>query len=132
MDTKEIMQNAIWSTLYGDLVRYFAKLGTEDHCGRGDFWVVNDYYGWPEHRVFMFNLDLLTLQAISDIQKMLPSAPGWCVTFVVDVVAKENEWPPMGVTIRKSEIIDALLRDYLPERFRFFKIPGSRPGTGYD
>jgi hypothetical protein len=38
----------------------------------------------------------------------------------------------MGVTVRRHEIIDGLLRKYLPEPFRFLKIPGSRPGTGYD
>ena len=33
---------------------------------------------------------------------------------------------------RAREIIDGLLRKHLPEEFRFLKIPGSRPGTGYD
>jgi len=37
----------------------------------------------------------------------------------------------MGITIRKHEIIDGLRRDVLPPEFKNFKIPGSRPDTGY-
>jgi hypothetical protein len=51
---------------------------------------------------------------------------------VVDVLQKWGAWPPMGVTIRSQEMIDGLQRQYLPPEFQDFKIPGSRPGTGYD
>lgn len=132
MPTAEELQEQIWDRLYAQLVSHFNQQGIQNGHGRGDFWVVDDNYGWPSNMVYFFNLDLMTLANIRHVQGLLADCPGWSVYLVVDVVEKENEWPPMGVTVRRHEIIDGLLRKYLPERFRFLKIPGSRPGTGYD
>lgn len=130
--TDETAQDRAWTQVYRRLVDHFGQHGLEDCCGRGDFWVVADNYSWPSNKVLLFNLELLTVANIQVVQAMLADQPPWTVALVVDVVGKETEWPSMGVTVRQHEIIDGLLRKYLPERFRFFKIPGSRPGTGYD
>lgn len=71
------------------------------------------------------------MEIIKTLQGLLKDFPNWTIIMAVDVLGKEH-WPSMGVTIRAHEIIDDLLRQYLPEEFRFLKIPGSRPGTGYD
>jgi hypothetical protein len=132
MPTPEELQDQTWARLYSQLVAYFERQGTEDAFGRGDFWVVDDNYSWPSNMIYFFNLDLMTVTNILHLQSLLADCPGWSIYLVVDVVGKETEWPPMGVTVRRHEIIDGLLRKYLPEKFRFLKIPGSRPGTGYD
>lgn len=132
MTAEDDRRDKIWSRLYRQLVDFFEHYGAEDACGRGDFWVVDDNYGWRRHFVYLFNLDLLTPSITKAVQRFLDDYPGWDIVFVVDVVGKEKEWPPMGVTIRKHEIIDGLQRQYLPARFQDFKIPGSRLGTGYD
>ena len=49
--------------------------------------------------------------------------------FRVDVIAKEDEWPPMGLIIHDDEIIDDLRRDLLPEPYRDFIYEGSKPLT---
>jgi hypothetical protein len=132
MPDPEQLQDETWDKLHARLVAHFELQGTESAVGEGDFWVVDDNYSWPNNIVYFFNLDLMTLPNIQSVQRMLADCPPWSVYLVVDVVGKETEWPPMGVTVRQHEIIDGLLRKYLPDRFRFLKIPGSRPGTGYD
>lgn len=132
MTSEDEIRDKIWSRLYRQLVGFFEHYGLEDACGRGDFWVVDDNYGWRRHYVYLFNLDLLTPSIVKAVHRFLDDYSGWEIVLVVDVVEKEKEWPPMGVTIRKHEIIDGLQRQYLPARFQYFKIPGSRPGTGYD
>jgi hypothetical protein len=49
----------------------------------------------------------------------------------VDVPGKEKEWPRMGLTIRKHEIIDGLRRDLMPELANVH-FAGSRSGTEND
>ena len=107
-------------------------VGVESAVGRGDFWVVDDNYGWRRHTVYIFNLALFTPSMVNAARKLLQGHPNWEIIFLVDVVGKEKEWPPMGVTIRKREIIDGLQREYLPAPYNQLEFSGSRPGTGYD
>lgn len=125
-------QDQIWQRLYDQLKSYFLTRGVEGVSDGYDFMIVDDNYSWPLHYVYILNLDLLDVPAISFARHLLDGLPDWTIAFVVDVVGKETEWPRMGVTIREREIIDGLRREFLPERFADFTIPGSRPGTGWD
>jgi hypothetical protein len=58
--------------------------------------------------------------------------PEWEIIVVVDIPGKERVWPPMGLTIRKHEIVDRLQREFLPVEFRSLAYKDSRPGTGFD
>lgn len=132
INTDDAARDRIWDQLYQQIRLHFARHWTENAVGEGDFWVVDDNYGWRRHYVYIFNLSLITQLNIIALKRMLANFPAWEIIVVVDVVEKEGVWPPMGVTIRRDEIIDGLRREYLPPTFRDFVIPGSRPGTGYD
>ena len=125
-------RDELWSNLYRRIVSVLTKYGKEDACGDGDFWVVDDDYGWRRHSVCIFNLDFFSPRIVGELQQLLADIQDWAIVLVLDVPQSGKEWPPMGVTIRSKEIIDGLLRQYLPAQFRALRIPGSRPGTGYD
>jgi hypothetical protein len=132
MTTDDEIRDRIWTKLYRRIVNLLRRYGKEDAIGEGDFWVVDDNYGWRRHTVYVNNLKLLSPNIVASLRSFLDNLPDWAIVLSLDVPGKEKSWPPMGVTIRKHEIIDGLQREYLPESFRTFVIPGSRPGTGYD
>lgn len=122
----------IWETLYQRLVDLFTPYGLEDSSGYGDFWVVDENYGWKGNRVFINNLRLLTPSIVSTVHSFLEGVPDWTIVLVVNIYGEGENWPDMGVTIREHEIIDTLQREYLPPPYNKLVFPGSRPGTGYD
>ena len=93
--------------------------------------IVDDNYGWRRQKVEVHNLKMLKAEIVKALQALLKDFPNWTIVMAVDIPGKEH-WPVMGFTIRPHGIIDGLLRKVLPEEFLFLKIPGSRPGTGYD
>jgi hypothetical protein len=125
-------RDRVWEDLYSRIVMLFSQYGHEDPCGDGDFWVVDDNYGWRRRTVNVFALKMLEPKIIARVRELLTGFPDWEIVLALDVPGKEHEWPHMGVTIRKHEIIDGLSRAYLPEPYRSMTIPGSRPGTGND
>jgi hypothetical protein len=125
-------RDLIWDDLYRRIVDLLSAYGKEEPTGDGDFWVVDDNYGWPRQTINVFTLKMLDLGVISGLRVLLDNFPDWEIIIALDVPGTEGVWPPMGVTIRKHEIIDGLQREYLPEPHRSFAIPGSRVGTGYD
>jgi hypothetical protein len=132
MNENDGERDQIWERLYKQIRDFLRQQGTESATGKGDFWVVDDNYGWRRHTVYLFVLRMLNAPLITTFRAMLDDLPDWEIAVVVDIPSKENEWPDMGVTIRKREIIDGLAREYLPEPYRSLVIPGSRAGTGYD
>ena len=125
-------QDRIWNRLYRSIRSLLRRHGVESATGAGEFWLVDDNYGWRRHTVNVFDLKILDPAIIAALRRLLDDLPGWEIVLAVDVPGKEVEWPLMGVTIRKHEIIDGLSRGHLPEPYRSMVIPGSRPGTGYD
>jgi hypothetical protein len=132
MNTHDALQDQVWSDLYRRIAGLLRKYGKEEPTGDGDYWVVDDNYGWRRHTINFFTLKMLNPTIIAELRALLKDAAGWEIVVALDVPGKENEWPPMGVTIRNHEIIDGLRREYLPEPYRRLVIQGSRPGTGYD
>jgi hypothetical protein len=132
MSKQDDAHNHLWNNLYNSLVRLLRQYGHEDPCGDGDYWVVDDNYGWRRHTVNVFDLKMLDPGVIAAVRKLLTYVLDWEIVLVLDVPGKEDAWPHMGVTIRRHEIIDGLNRSYLPEPYRSMRIPGSRPGTGHD
>ncbi len=133
VDSKEPLdkQEADWEALYAKIKTLLALWGIENAFGKGDYLIVDDNYGWNHQQIEIHSLRMLKPLIIEQLHALLNNFPGWQIVIAVDVPGKEH-WPPMGVTIRDHEIIDGLRRDVLPPEFKDFKIPGSRPGTGYD
>ena len=132
MATEEEIQDQIWNSLYRAIVDFLKLYGKEDACGDGDYWIVDDNYGWQRHTIDVFDLKMFDVVIVKGLRRLLQNIPNWDIVLVLDTPGVGKTMPPMGVTIRRNEIIDGLQRQYLPARFRDFKIPGSRPGTGYD
>ena len=132
MTKEDELRDQIWEDLYKRVLDLLSRYGKESATGDGDFLVVDDNYSWRRQIVNIFTLKMLTANIIAELRSLLDKLPDWEIVYALDIPGKEKEWPPMGVTIRKKEIIDGLQRKYLPDSFRSFVIPGSRPGTGYD
>ena len=124
-------QENAWSDLYGRIIAVLQEFGTEDHFGEADYLVVDDNYGWQRHTIEVHRLLMLSPAIAHALQSLLGEFPKWEIVIAVDVPGQEN-WPRMGLTIRKHELIDGLQRSYLPVEFQQIKYPGSRPGTGHD
>lgn len=132
MTTEDETRDKNWDGLYRSIVGLLRQYGKEDAIGEGDFWVVDDNYGWRRHTVNIFNLEMLNPNIVVALRKLLDDLSDWEIVLALDVPGKEKTWPHMGLTIRKHEIIDGLRREFLPEPCRSMVIPKSRPGTGYD
>lgn len=132
MGTDQYIHDQTWNALYRAIVDFLKPYGKEDACGNGDYWVVEDDYGGRRQTIDVFNLKMFDVEIIRGLRRLLENLPGWDIALVLDTPGVGETIPFMGVTIRKHEIIDGLQRQYLPERFQNFEIPGSRPGTGYD
>jgi hypothetical protein len=128
----ETEQERQWGDLYDKIVETMRQFGSEDYRGRADHLIVDDNYGWRRHTIEVHKLPMLQLAVIKSLQSLLREVPDWAIVVAVDIPGTEGKWPRMGVTIRQHEIIDGLVRNYLPEPYRTMVIPGSKPGTGYD
>ena len=124
-------QENAWGALYERIVDVLRQFGTEDAFGKGDYLIVDDNYGWRRHKIEAHRLHMLRPDVVNALQLLLHDLPEWEIVLAIDVPGRES-WPPMGLTIRKHEIIDGLRRTYLPAEFQQIKYAGSRPGTGYD
>lgn len=132
MTSEDDEQDRIWNMLYQQLVDLFSQHGLENAFGEGDFWVVDDNYGWKRLTVCISDLAILTPSTVLIVQRILNDFPNWEIVLPLEGKARKEEWPPMGLTVRKHEIIDGLQREYLPPPYNRLEFPGSRPGTGYD
>lgn len=121
-----------WNGLYDRVTNLLARYGSEYHLGKGDYSVVEDNYGWRRVTVSAHHLKMLRPEIVVGLRGFLSELPDWEITVAVDVLGKENEWPIMGLTIRKHEIIDGLHRQFFPQAFQNLTYTDSRPGTGYD
>ena len=132
MNESDEQRDHIWQQLYEKIRALLGQHGKENAFGDGDFWMVDDNYGWRRHTVYLFNLKMLDPVTVDRLRAFLMDLPEWEIVLVIDVPGKEVEWPRMGLTIRKQEVIDGLSRSHLPEPYRSIAIAGSRPGTGDD
>jgi len=125
-------QSEMWHRLYQQVVDLLAHYGVDNPLGDGDYWVVEDNYGWRRVTIGIHNLKMLRPEIIDSLRELLSKSPQWEIVTYVDIPGKEKVWPKMGLTIRKHEIIDGLKRELFPAEFRHFIYPNSRAGTGYD
>lgn len=131
-DADELEQDQAWAALYEKVARTAAEFGAEDHFGDADYLIVDDNYGHRRHTIEIHKLRMLDQQLVKKLRALLQDFDNWDIVIAVDIPGTEDKWPPMGLIIRKHELIDGLQRDFLPEEFRSLQFEGSRPGTGFD
>ena len=114
----EVVQEAEWSRLFNLITEALDQFGKKNAFREGDYWLLDDNWGWRRHQLEVQNLELLRPHVIKRLQALLIDFPNWDMTVRVDVPGKEKVWPGMGVIIYPSEIVDELKRDFLPPEFR--------------
>jgi hypothetical protein len=87
-------QELKWQNLYRELSRTLAQEGKESPYGEGDYWLLDDNYGIPSHKLYVFNLAWLTPRVVSLIQSTLRTHPCWNVVIALDAVSPSGEKLP--------------------------------------
>jgi hypothetical protein len=119
-------QDREWQVLHEKITETLDRFGTKNPFGKGDYWLVDDNWGWCRQQLEFQNLNLFRPQVIKSLQALLAKFPKWEITVRANAVGKEN-WPGMGLIIYNDEIIDELQREYFPPEFRNFFYEGARP-----
>ena len=122
----EARQEAEWRVLHDGITETLNRFGTKNAVRKGDYWLLDDNWGTWRQEVEVQNLSLLKPPIIKLLQGLLAGYPDWEIMFRVDVLGKENVWPPMGLIIHDDEIIDDLQREFLPEEFRSIIYEGAK------
>lgn len=116
-DDKSAIQEKQWLVLHDRITEVLDRFGRKDAFGKGDYWLVDDNWGWYRQQVEIQNLDLLKPQVVRRLQAVLAEYPDWDITVRVDVPGTEERWPGMGLVIYHDEIVDELRREFLPAEF---------------
>jgi hypothetical protein len=125
-------QDKEWQILHDKITETLDRFGKKNAFGKGDYWLVDDNWGWCRQQLEFQNLNLFRPHVIKALQALLANLPNWEITVRVDFVGKEKSWPGMGLVISHDQIIDDLQRDYLPVEFRQFIYEGARPPKKID
>jgi len=125
-------QEQEWGVLYDRIRDALRRFGTENAYGDGDYWIVDDNWGLAQHKVEVHNLKMLAPTIVVALQSLLTDLPDWDIMIGLSIPGTEGVWPPMGLIIRDTEIIDGLRREYFPKELQQLVYPGSRPGTDRD
>lgn len=121
-------QMAVWETLFEKARECLRQFGTEDFVGRGDYWVLDDNYGFQSINVAVHRLGFLRPHVVHELQRMLEKYPTWEIKVAIDIPGKEQVWPEMGLIIRAHEVVDQLQRAYLPKEFQNIEFAGLKSG----
>lgn len=122
----DLAQEREWQILHDRITQSLDRFGKKGPIRDGDYWLVDDNWGWYCQQLEFQNLNLLQPHVIKSLQGLLVGYPKWEITVRIDVPGKEQEWPGMGLIIYDDEIIDELQRDYFPIEFRNFTYEGSK------
>ncbi|MGO3929541.1 hypothetical protein [Rhodopseudomonas pseudopalustris] len=117
----------VWNELRDRVIAYLESLGkTIDAFGDKDFWVVDDDFGLFLVQVEIMDLDLLQPQVIYGLRDLLNGYPEFAITVAV-VAPRGIDWPRMGISLVKGQIVDGLKRWALPPAYQHLHYEGSRP-----
>jgi hypothetical protein len=78
-----ISQFKDWERLYERLTTILSKHGSLNPVGDGDFFLIDDYYGSPQHKVECTSSAVFTPELVADVQaELLVFSEDWEVIFV--------------------------------------------------
>lgn len=120
------VQDREWQILHDRITETLDRFGRKDAFGNGDYWLVDDNWGWRRHQLEIQNLNLIRPHIIAALQENLFGYPEWYIT--AGIYPGLQDWPEsgMGLIIYNDEIVDELQRRYLPLEFRDLRYEGSR------
>jgi len=111
-------QERVWGILYARLEKILRQFGRSDYLGHADYWLLDDNWGPRQHKVFITNLKMLAPKIVKLLQAALAEFPDWEIVAAVALDGPGQSWPEMGLTIRASDIVDDLQRQYFPKKFQ--------------
>lgn len=120
-------QEKKWQILHDRITETLDPFGTKDPFGKGDYWLLDENWGWEQQQLEIQNLSLLHPSIVKALQALLAACPHWDISVSVAVPGIGDDWPGMGLLIYQDEIIDELQRGYFPPAFRNFFYEGARP-----
>ena len=105
MTVQQDVQAKEWEALYDELGALLEKHGTQNPFGEGDFWLVDDNYGSPQHKVCVTRITFLTRPLAVEVQRTLQKySLGWEVLLSLDKPELRPTDDDLGVLVRKSDI----------------------------
>lgn len=113
-------QEREWQPLHDMITETLDRFGRKDPVGKGDYWLLDENWGWFVQQLEFQNLNLFRPEIVKCLQGLLAEFPDWEITIRVSVPAMEGKWPGMGLVVSCDKIVDELQRQYLPEEFRNF------------
>jgi len=121
MVNRKDAQSQAWNSLYARLRYILNKYGKESSMGSGDYWIVDDNWGYKSHKVCVFTIEFLTNSMIEDIKRALQRySADWCVVFSLEL---RNQGAPVstysdeGLTIYRDRVEEKMDRDRLKHLF---------------
>ena len=103
---QEAKQERDWRTLHDAITATLDRFGRKDAFGEGDYWLVDDNWGWMAHQLEFQNLALFKPHIIKALQGLLTPYPDWRIIIGVAVPGKEEIWPGMGLIVYSNEVVD--------------------------
>jgi hypothetical protein len=113
-------QEKEWHDLHDLITEVLDRHGIKDPVGEGDYWLLDENWGWCAHQVEFQNLSLFQPEIVKQLQKLLMEYPDWEIRLRVTVPGMHDRWPAMGLVVTQDQIKDQLQRQYLPAEFRDF------------
>lgn len=101
---KQIQHDQEWQALYDALDAVLVKFGKEDVYGEGDYWIVDDSYGDPCHKVCISRLGFVTPDLVSAIQRALQATPHWKVLLQIDETLDGVPSSSSGLTVHHDTV----------------------------
>lgn len=125
-EARKAIQAREWQALYDKILSTLGRFGRDDPFGKGDYYLLDENWGWHVHQLEVQNLALFQPTCIYALQELLAEYPDWEIAVRVVTPETVDTWPVMGVVIAGDEIIDELQREYLPAEFRDLKYGSSK------
>lgn len=110
----------LWEQSYPALLAVLQRHGVDSPTGKGDFWLLDDDYGCPEHLLYVFRLEVLTPCLVADMQSVLraPAMDGWTIRVTLDLTAPEAATiPAQGLIVSRHAVEEHWNSQALHARF---------------
>src|SRR6185436_12815194 len=112
---REDMQSCEWDATYKALKLILAQFGREDPIGGGDYWIVDNNYGPPQHKVCVHKASFLTRPMVAEVQRALQDRElRWEVLFSFDDDDTRRHPDDLGLSVTAHTVTE----HWNPDRMR--------------
>ncbi|MES2538377.1 MAG: hypothetical protein V4632_21165 [Pseudomonadota bacterium] len=112
-----------WRSLYNEILSFLEGYGRNDPFGEGDFWLLDDNLGGGVHKIYIFNISMVTRELVEGLMKLLTDQYlGWQIMLILDMKCPAGEVPPEGIIVHANFFEEFWDKDQLKKLFgdKFF------------